>query len=81
MDFQAAKDEFLKWVIPGLLTALIYQVNSLKNEMIEQTQKQIFTEYRVDQHEASIRQLTAADNSHDVALSRISSRLGIKLSN
>lgn len=73
MNFQDAKDELLKWLVPLLLGGMFYELQGLNNAMIEQKAKVVFVEYRIDQHRNLLLDHTAKIAEHDV-------RLGILMS-
>lgn len=60
MNFHEFKDEFLKWLVPALLTGMFYELLVLNNTMIEQKSRLGFVEYRMDQHRALLLDHTAA---------------------
>lgn len=71
MNFQAAKDEFLKWAVPTLLAALIWQVSELSKDMVGQQTTVAFQTTRLDRQKDLIDSVTNKVVDHGNRLVRL----------
>lgn len=71
MNFNQAKDEFLKWCVPALLSALVWQVSELSKDMSTVQTKLIYQSERVDKNELRIDKINDAISTIEVNVGQL----------
>lgn len=75
MNFNQAKDEFLKWAAPLLLTGILYTLGDLKSDMI-QTKIEAHTQsLLLDRHSEQIERNRQDINDNKVKIGRLEIRV------